>query len=268
MAVITYGVILLSLFVTTQFGFSQMSPLQWWFLIGICIAGNAVFFLLIYSGRNLRFPDPSLTWLQIFYAGAVVVMILYASPRMRPTMLLFFIPAFSFGMLRLPRGAYLSLAVWVMGFYSVLLIVEYVQHRPGFNTKYELFLFTIFGIVLTWFAFFGGFISNIRRRLRVQTEAIQKASEEIRLEMEERKKAQIEKDNLIVELKAAFSKVKTLSGLLPICASCKKIRDDKGYWNQIELYIGSHSEAAFTHGICPECSKKALEEATRDDNHK
>lgn len=49
---------------------------------------------------------------------------------------------------------------------------------------------------------------------------------------------------------------KTLSGMLPICASCKKIRDDKGYWNQIEAYITEHSEAKFSHGICPECMKK------------
>jgi len=59
----------------------------------------------------------------------------------------------------------------------------------------------------------------------------------------------------------ALGEVKTLSGLLPICASCKKIRDDKGYWNQLEAYIVHHTEATFTHGICPECSKKFLEEA-------
>lgn len=58
------------------------------------------------------------------------------------------------------------------------------------------------------------------------------------------------------ELEEALGKVKQLSGLLPICASCKKIRDDKGYWNQIESYIKEHSEAEFSHGICPECLKK------------
>ena len=58
------------------------------------------------------------------------------------------------------------------------------------------------------------------------------------------------------ELQKALSEIKTLSGLLPICASCKKIRDDKGYWNQIELYIRDHSEAEFSHGICPPCAQK------------
>ena len=72
----------------------------------------------------------------------------------------------------------------------------------------------------------------------------------------ERKRAEEEREKLIHELQDALGKIKTLSGLLPICASCKKIRDDKGYWNQIEAYIGDHSEAEFTHSICPECMKK------------
>jgi hypothetical protein len=54
----------------------------------------------------------------------------------------------------------------------------------------------------------------------------------------------------------ALANVKSLSGLLPICASCKKIRDDKGYWSQVESYIQKHSDATFTHGICPDCIKK------------
>ena len=57
-------------------------------------------------------------------------------------------------------------------------------------------------------------------------------------------------------LEQALSQIRTLRGLLPICANCKKIRDDKGYWNQIETYIHAHSEAQFSHGICPECLKK------------
>jgi hypothetical protein len=58
------------------------------------------------------------------------------------------------------------------------------------------------------------------------------------------------------QLEKATSEIKTLSGLLPICASCKKIRDDQGYWSQIEGYISSHSEATFSHSICPDCAKK------------
>jgi hypothetical protein len=65
-----------------------------------------------------------------------------------------------------------------------------------------------------------------------------------------------EREKLVSELQAALSKVKQLSGLLPICASCKKIRDDQGYWNQIEEYIRNHSEADFSHGLCPSCIER------------
>jgi len=69
-------------------------------------------------------------------------------------------------------------------------------------------------------------------------------------------KAAKEREKLIAELRDALTEVVTLRGIIPICASCKKVRDDKGYWNQIESYIRDHSEADFSHGICPECAKK------------
>ncbi|MGO9016206.1 MAG: response regulator [Dissulfurispiraceae bacterium] len=76
----------------------------------------------------------------------------------------------------------------------------------------------------------------------------------------ERKQLENEKEHLIRELQESLAKVKRLSGLLPICASCKKIRDDKGYWNQVETYLSEHSDAKFSHGICPECGKKLYPE--------
>ena len=71
-----------------------------------------------------------------------------------------------------------------------------------------------------------------------------------------RKEAELEKQRLLEELREMIDNVKVLSGLLPICASCKKIRDDKGYWNQIESYIRDHSEADFSHGLCPDCARR------------
>ncbi len=72
----------------------------------------------------------------------------------------------------------------------------------------------------------------------------------------DRKHTEEERKKLILELQEALNNIKTLKGLLPICANCKKIRDDKGYWSQIEGYIESHSDALFSHGICPECEEK------------
>ena len=76
---------------------------------------------------------------------------------------------------------------------------------------------------------------------------------EYSLDITERRQLEREREQLVQELQEALGNVRKLSGLLPICASCKKIRDDKGYWKQIEVYIREHSEADFSHSICPEC---------------
>jgi hypothetical protein len=76
------------------------------------------------------------------------------------------------------------------------------------------------------------------------------------------KRSEQERERLILELQDALAKVTTLGGLLPICANCKKIRDDKGYWNQIEAFLSEHSEAEFSHSICPVCAKKLYPEYT------
>ncbi len=73
-----------------------------------------------------------------------------------------------------------------------------------------------------------------------------------------------ERQDLVRKLQEALDKVKVLSGLIPICASCKQIRDDKGYWQSVEKYISEHTGANFTHGICPECVKKLYPEYSDD----
>ena len=71
-----------------------------------------------------------------------------------------------------------------------------------------------------------------------------------------RKQVEEEQEKLILELQEALVNVKTLSGLLPICATCKNVRDDKGYWGRIEDYISAHSQTEFSHGICTDCARK------------
>jgi PAS domain S-box-containing protein len=80
------------------------------------------------------------------------------------------------------------------------------------------------------------------------------------IDITKRKEIEADREKLINKLQDALNKIKTLRGIIPICASCKKIRDDKGYWNQIEIYIRDHSEADFSHGICPECAEKLYPE--------
>lgn len=72
--------------------------------------------------------------------------------------------------------------------------------------------------------------------------------------------AEIQLEKTVVDLRRALTEVKTLSGLLPICSNCKKIRDDTGYWKDVETYISQHSTAEFSHGICPDCMQKLYPE--------
>lgn len=78
----------------------------------------------------------------------------------------------------------------------------------------------------------------------------------VKEDITERKQFEAEREKLITDLQTALADIKTLGGLIPICSSCKKIRDDKGYWNILEAYLMKHSDAQFTHGICPDCMAK------------
>jgi hypothetical protein len=85
-----------------------------------------------------------------------------------------------------------------------------------------------------------------QNRLRISNTKLEEAVKSL-------EQAHNEKDSLILELQQTIDEVKTLQGIIPICASCKKIRDDSGYWQQVEAYVKNHSDAEFSHGICPEC---------------
>ncbi len=76
------------------------------------------------------------------------------------------------------------------------------------------------------------------------------------LDITERKRVEEERNQLVLKLQLALTEIKTLKGILPICSFCKKIRDDKGYWEQVEVYVKRHTQADFSHGICPECAKE------------
>lgn len=94
---------------------------------------------------------------------------------------------------------------------------------------------------------------ELEHRVKERTVALEESNVRLHEEIARRRE-------LIQELQTALGEIKTLSGLLPICASCKKIRDDKGYWKQIEVFIGEHSDAEFSHGICPDCIQQLYPE--------
>ena len=101
---------------------------------------------------------------------------------------------------------------------------------------------------------------NLEGKISERTRELDAANGKLLGEIEERKRTEAEKEQLIAQLQKAVQEVKVLSGFLPICAACKKIRDDTGYWRQIEEYISRHSNALFSHGICPDCSQSLYPE--------
>ncbi len=99
-------------------------------------------------------------------------------------------------------------------------------------------------------------VDGLEERVRDRTAELESANANLRQEVAERQRAEREKEAVILELREAVAQVRTLSGLIPICAWCKKIRDDQGYWTQLESYLRKHSGTEFSHGICPECAAK------------
>ncbi len=89
------------------------------------------------------------------------------------------------------------------------------------------------------------------------------AATETLQDITELKQVEEERERINVKLQEAIDKIKTLRGLIPICAGCKKIRDDKGYWNHLEQYFEEHSDASFSHGLCPECFQKFFPDAAK-----
>lgn len=97
---------------------------------------------------------------------------------------------------------------------------------------------------------------NIEHQVVERTYEVHQTNEKLLHEIEKRKKVETEREALISELQEALKEIRKLSGLLPICSSCKKIRNDEGDWEHLEVYICNRSEAEFTHGICPDCTKR------------
>jgi len=102
--------------------------------------------------------------------------------------------------------------------------------------------------------------SDLEKRVEQRTASLKDTNQQLQEEIDQRVRAEQDREKLIQDLQEALSEVKRLGGLLPICAHCKKIRDDRGYWNQVEIYIKDHSEAEFSHSICPDCARELYSE--------
>ncbi|PKL44480.1 MAG: hypothetical protein CVV42_19380 [Candidatus Riflebacteria bacterium HGW-Riflebacteria-2] len=115
--------------------------------------------------------------------------------------------------------------------------------------------FKIFSFLLIYVAIIK---TGLERPFELIFFDLAKVNRELSLEIDVRTKTQLENEHLIDELKQALEEIKTLKGIIPICCYCKKIRDEEGAWDMMEAYISTHSEASFSHGMCPECYEKEM----------
>ncbi|MBU0490822.1 MAG: response regulator [Chloroflexi bacterium] len=97
---------------------------------------------------------------------------------------------------------------------------------------------------------------------------LERANQELTRQLTETRRSRAELQARNHELQEALSTIKTLKGLIPICAGCKKIRDDQGYWNHLEAYIMAHSDAQFSHGLCPDCARRLYPSVFGDEHAK
>lgn len=182
------------------------------------------------------------------------------------------------------RGWSYFLAGFAFFFFGTL--IDITDNFPGLNkyiiigdTEYEAFIEIIIGYTLGPLLLALGFrvwmptvitVSKTEKALKktdadLKLKVIRRTAElaainnELELNLTEHKKAEI-------KLKDTIEKVKILSGMLPICSYCKKIRDDKGYWEQVEVYIQNHSDAEFSHALCPECAKGLYPEYFKEED--
>jgi len=142
----------------------------------------------------------------------------------------------------------LIIIVFAILSYIVLVQVDLGDYIISWIEHLRRWVFDVIASILVVLVV-GSFVFIFRRR------------RELLGELRERTRLQEAQGRLIDELEEIIAQVKTLSGLLPMCSWCKKVRDDQGYWAQVEDYLQRHSNAKFTHGVCPECAEKFRKEA-------
>jgi GAF domain-containing protein len=157
------------------------------------------------------------------------------------------------------RGLGLPGRVWDSGEPAWIQDVVEDENFPRIKAALQERLHGAFAFPIQWSGTSLGVLEFFSREIRKPDEGLLQMFAAIGSQIgqfTERKRAEKEREDLISQLQDALANLKTLKGLLPICASCKKIRDDKGYWSYLEICIRDHSEATFSHSICPQCKRK------------
>ena len=170
----------------------------------------------------------------MFFGGMLLYMTILGGEGGSKALWLFTFPLVAFFLLSTVEGL-----VWTMVMYLGALCVFWIPYLGVSTYRYQGQFITRFSAVYFIISVLAFWFEYLRQHYRKGMEL-----EHLRLQAERS------------ALQEALSKVRQLSGMLPICSSCKKVRDDQGYWTQIEAYISTHSDAEFSHGICPDCGEQ------------
>lgn len=183
----TYAAISLCTWMISSVGLGQFDAKAWLLFVGYAVAANLVFSLLVVTGVNQRFADPSMTASQIFFAFLWGMIAIYFMPDARAVLLLMFYPAFSFGSLKLDFKAYLALVPRLSLMLLATILLHYRFSGAPVHLAYELTVWAIFTLVMLWFAVFGSYVYRTQRKLKQQyqllrssEEALQRSREQIR----------------------------------------------------------------------------------------
>ena len=218
-------------------------------LIVLSVTGQSIgwFFLRYHMGARIIYRINA-----FLFSVLMLYMLFTGGDEGSKILWMYIFPLISFFLLGKTEGLFWCVAVFLFSivlFWNPLNLSCAYDYSLAFTFRF-LITYLIVSIITFWFEYF-------RYHYRID---IEHKNQLLQREITDRKQAEKEREILIAELQQAVNEVKTLSGFLPICASCKKIRDDKGYWNQIENYIRERTSCEFSHGICPDCARKTYPE--------
>ena len=235
MAVLTYCIVFFATILISSFSTSKSGIYLWALFTTLAVAGNVVFYLIFKNNLNLKFRDKSLTKEQIVYSGLITVVAAVLVPEHRPLIFMLFLPALSFGMLRLNTRQYLSMVCITLMFYAAMLGLEFKFSPRKIVVGYEILLFCMFAIVFSWFAYFGSRVSKMREQLKEKNRQILESNSKYKHERDE-------KENAHNMLKTAIQQ--TTSGVIIADGPDVKIR----FANQAAYKIRSGVEKEFSEG--------------------
>jgi hypothetical protein len=168
---------------------------------------------------------------------------------------MYIFPLVAFFLFGKHEGSFWSILVFLSSMVLLWIPIKFITVYAYPNDYKIRFIITYLAVSLTsyWFEFFR---DRFRRGMEKEKYLLEQEKEKLHEQIRERLKAENEKEKLIIKLQDALEVVKQMTGLIPICTYCHKIRDDSGYWKHFETYLKEHSDAEFSHGLCPDCTEK------------